>query len=75
MVLKGIPHIRAKVWSLLSDYVPTDQEVVDSTLKRKRGEYIDLVKHYFNDAAPQDTVEQLAEKINDMSSYENTNFK
>ena len=75
MVWLGIPHIRAKVWSLLSDYVPTDQEVVDSTLKRKRGEYIDLVKHYFNDAAPQDTVEQLAEKINDMSSYENTNFK
>ena len=34
-----------------------------------------MVKHYFNDAAPQDTVEQLAEKINDMSSYENTNFK
>lgn len=49
--------------------------MVESTLKRKRGEYIDLVKHYFNEAAPQDTVDKLAEKIGDMSAYENTNFK
>ena len=71
----GIPHIRAKTWSLLSDYIPIDQEVVDATLVRKREEYIDLVKHYFGDASPQDTIEKLAARIEDMSNYETTNFK
>ena len=49
--------------------------MVEATLERKREEYIDLVKHYFGDATPQDTVDQLAAKIEDMSNYETTNFK
>ena len=60
---------------MLSDYIPIDQEVVDATLERKREEYIDLVKHYFGDASPQDTIEKIAARIDDMSNYETTNFK
>ena len=75
LLILGIPHIRAKVWSLLSDYIPTDQEVVEATLERKREEYVDLVRHYFGEATPQDTVDMLAAKIEDMSNYEMTNFK
>jgi len=71
----GVPHVRGIVWSLLSDYIPIDQEIKDDTLARKREEYIGIVRHYFDGAAMETTVQDLANKIEDMSSYETLNFK
>lgn len=45
------------------------------TIERKREEYLDLVKHYFDEATHMDTVDQLAAKIEGMSPYEVKNFK
>ena len=71
----GVPHIRGIVWSLLSDYIPIDQEIKDDTVTRKREEYIGIVRHYFEGATMDTTVQDLADKIEDMSSYETLNFK
>ena len=71
----GVPHIRGIVWSLLSDYIPIDQEIKDDTVRRKREEYIGIVRHYFEGATMDTTVQDLADKIEDMSSYETLNFK
>ncbi len=60
---------------LLSDYVPVDQEMKASNLARKHEEYQDIVAHYFGETSPSDTVEQLSDKIGDMSQYEIKNFK
>ena len=38
------------MWSLLSDYIPIDQEIKEDTLQRKREEYIGIVRHYFEEA-------------------------
>jgi len=70
-----VPHIRGTVWSLLSDYIPIDQEIKDDTVARKREEYIGMVRHYFEGATMDTTVQNLADKIEDMSSYETLNFK
>lgn len=63
------------MWSLLSDYIPIDQEIKDDTLQRKREEYTGIVRHYFEEATMEQTVQDLANKIEDMSSYETLNFK
>ena len=63
------------MWSLLSDYIPIDQEIAADTLSRKREEYIGIVRHYFEGASMETTVQDLADKIEDMSSYETLNFK
>lgn len=60
---------------MLSDYIPIDQEIKEDTLQRKREEYNGIVKHYFEDAKMDSTVQELADKIQDMSSYETLNFK
>ena len=70
-----MPQVRGKVWSLLSDYIPIDQEIAADTLSRKREEYIGIVRHYFEGASMETTVQDLADKIEDMSSYETLNFK
>jgi hypothetical protein len=41
------PHYRCLVWKLLLDYLPVDTEIHMETIARKRGEYIDMVHHYF----------------------------
>ncbi len=71
----GVPEVRGTIWSLLSDYIPIDQEIADDTLTRKREEYIGMVRHYFEGAAMETTVQDLANKVEDMSSYETLNFK
>ena len=64
------------MWSLLSDYIPIDQEIKDDTVARKREEYIGIVRHYFEGATLDTTVQDLADKIEEMSSgYETLNFK
>lgn len=75
LFISGVPHIRGTVWSLLSDYIPIDQEIKDDTVARKREEYIGMVRHYFEGATMDTTVQNLADKIEDMSSYETLNFK
>ena len=70
-----IPQVRAKIWSLLSDYIPLDQEIKDDTLARKREEYINSITHYFGDQSLEATVPELHSKIEDMSAYEKNNFK
>ena len=74
-LLLGVPEIRGVVWSLLSDYIPIDQEIAEDTIIRKREEYIGIVHHYFEDCTMEQTVQDLANKIEDMSSYETLNFK
>ena len=71
----GVPEVRGTIWSLLSDYIPIDQEIADDTLGRKREEYIGMVRHYFEGATIETTVQDLANKVEDMSSYETLNFK
>ena len=71
----GIPQIRATIWSLLSDYIPLDQEIKEDTLARKREEYINQITHYFGDQSLETSVTELHSKVEDMSSYETTNFK
>ena len=44
-----MPEIRGVVWSLLSDYIPIDQEIKEDTLSRKREEYVGIIRHYFGD--------------------------
>jgi hypothetical protein len=63
------------IWSLLSDYIPIDQEIAEDTLLRKREEYIGIITHYFEEVNMETTVADLAAKIQDMSSYETINFK
>lgn len=63
------------VWSLLSDYIPIDQEIKEDTLSRKRDEYIGIIRHYFEEVNKDQTVADLAAKIEDMSTYETQNFK
>jgi len=70
-----VPYIRGTVWSILSDYIPIDQEIKQETLARKREEYTGIVRHYFEGATMETTVQDLANKIEDMSSYETLNFK
>ena len=70
-----VPQIRSEVWRLLSDYIPIDQELREETLARKREEYEDLVCHYFGEYSPKDTIEILSKKVEEMSSYEITNFR
>lgn len=38
---RNVSHYRRTAWMLLSDYVPIDQELKESTLQRKREEYSD----------------------------------
>ena len=71
----GVPEVRGIVWSLLSDYIPIDQEIKEDTLIRKREEYVGIVDHYFGECTMETTVQDLANKIEDMSSYETLNFK
>jgi len=73
--LIGVPEVRGVVWSLLSDYIPIDQEIKEDTITRKREEYIGIVHHYFEECTMEQTVQDLANKIEDMSSYETLNFK
>ena len=75
LLYTGNPNLRAEVWRFLSDYIPVDQELREDTLKRKRSEYGNLVKHYFTQASPEDTVEQLGGQIEEMSAYEIKTFK
>lgn len=75
MTLPVVPRIRSEVWRLLSDYTPLDQELREETLARKREEYADLVTHYFGDYSPRDPIELLVKKVEEMSSYEVTNFR
>lgn len=70
-----MPETRGIIWSLLSDYIPIDQEIKEDTLARKREEYISIVNHHFDEARMDSTVQDLAHKIQDMSSYETLNFK
>lgn len=70
-----VPNLRADAWKLLCDYIPVDTELKTESLERKREEYLDIVKHYFENASTSDTVEQLASKVEDMSPYEVQNFK
>jgi len=70
-----VPEIRGTVWSLLSDYIPIDQEIKEDTITRKREEYVGIVRHYFEEATMEQTVQDLANKIEDMSTYETLNFK
>ena len=51
-----VPEIRGMVWSLLSDYIPIDQEIKEDTLQRKREEYIGIVRHYFEEVTMEHTV-------------------
>ena len=67
--------MRAKIWSLLSDYIPLDQEIKDDTLARKREEYINSITHYFGEQSLETTVQELNAKVEHMSQYEITNFK
>jgi len=70
------PQLRAEVWRYLSDYIPVDQELREDTLKRKRTEYANLVKHYFGEVSAEDTVEELFARIDEkMSAYEQKTFK
>lgn len=56
--------------------MPVDQELKADTLQRKHEEYNDIVKHYFGKTATcNDTVDQLNERIAEMSPYELKNFK
>ena len=70
-----VPEVRGMVWSLLSDYIPIDQEIKEDTLSRKRDEYIGIIRHYFEEVNKDQTVADLAAKIEDMSAYETQNFK
>ena len=70
-----VPEIRGTVWSLLSDYIPIDQEIKEDTLTRKREEYIGIIRHYFGDTTMEQSVSDLAACIEDMSNYETHNFK
>ena len=53
-----------------------DCELREDTLSRKREEYSDLVKHYFGRVPScEDSVEMLSQRVDEMSAYENKNFK
>ena len=70
------PHIRAEIWSLLSDYMPIDKEVKIDTLVRKREEYVDQITYYFhNDASIESTVDSLNKTVDGMSQYESKQFR
>ncbi len=51
------------------DYVPLDRELQAPTIKRKRAEYLDMVKHYFG------TTRALDYDKKDMSAFEKSNMK
>ncbi len=51
------------------DYVPLDKDLQEPTLKRKRAEYLDMVKHYFG------TEKAVDQDKREMSTFEKTNMK
>lgn len=73
----GVPahqaSYRCKVWKLLLDYLPNDQEIQRETLIRKREEYTDMVEHYFGGIS-YDNQQDLFKK-REMSQYEIKSIK
>eukprot|EP01116_Phalansterium_solitarium_P003849 TRINITY_DN14678_c0_g1_i1.p1 TRINITY_DN14678_c0_g1~~TRINITY_DN14678_c0_g1_i1.p1 ORF type:complete len:392 (-),score=125.11 TRINITY_DN14678_c0_g1_i1:48-1223(-) len=46
---KGVPcEVRAMVWKLLLEYLPTNRDRRAATLERKRAEYADCIPQYFD---------------------------
>ena len=46
---KRKPKVRAKVWKILLEYYPVNQEMWDESLSRKRSEYLELATEHFQD--------------------------
>jgi len=44
---KRSPKVRAKVWKILLEYYPVNQEMWDESLSRKRSEYLELATEHF----------------------------
>lgn len=67
------PHYRCQIWKLLLDYLPTDQEMQRETIGRKRGEYKDMVMHYFEKVQYLSVAE--VKSVGEMSAYEKKSMK
>lgn len=71
------------MWKLLLDYTPIDTGQLDTTLKRKRNQYFEIVKNYFGDfenesvtsLVPDSKATTRTQSKISLSEFEKKNFK